>query len=70
LNNWLLLNLQLYALKREVNTGITPLEETFTAVARSFATIGKQEEGEDLLSAMEDYDYSGRVTWLIFVGKV
>ena len=40
------------------------------AVARSFAALGNQERGEDLLSAMEDYNYSGRVTWLIFIGKV
>eukprot|EP00250_Pteridium_aquilinum_P011356 c20008_g1_i1 orf=833-3826(-) len=57
----------LHALKREVNSGHVPLQETFTAVVRSFASVGKQEKGEELLAAMEEYKLNGRVTWLTFV---
>ncbi|KAH7276525.1 hypothetical protein KP509_39G010500 [Ceratopteris richardii] len=57
----------LHALKRELNSGHIPLQETFTCVACSFASIGNQEQGEQLLAAMEHYNLSGRVTWLSFV---
>lgn len=57
----------LYALKREINSGHVPLQETFTAVLRSFASVGNHQKGESLLAAMEQYKLNGRVTWLTFV---
>ncbi|MCO5580736.1 hypothetical protein L7F22_034606 [Adiantum nelumboides] len=60
----------LHALKRELNSGHIPLQETFTSVAHSFALAGNQEQGEQLLAAMEHFNLSGRVTWLSFVGDL
>ncbi|KAI5060042.1 hypothetical protein GOP47_0024462 [Adiantum capillus-veneris] len=57
----------LHALKRELNSGHIPLQETFTSVASSFALVGNQQKGEQLLAAMEHFNLSGQVTWLSFV---
>ncbi|GJZ68456.1 UvrD-like helicase, ATP-binding domain, P-loop containing nucleoside triphosphate hydrolase, partial [Tanacetum coccineum] len=57
------------ALRREINEGLFPLPEIFTALVHLFGSKGYANRGLEILASMDKLNYDIRHVWLVLIGK-